>query len=63
MSTSYAKLRGKIKEKYGSQDNFAAAMKMMEQGVIGPLSGAAWCAALTLTAWICGILGEAMYRV
>ena len=35
----------------------------MEQGVIGPLSGAAWCAALTLTAWICGILGEAMYRV
>lgn len=35
----------------------------MEQGVIGPLSGAAWCAALTLAAWICGILGEAMYRV
>ena len=34
----------------------------MEQGVIGSLSGAAWCAALTLTAWICGILGEAMYR-
>lgn len=35
----------------------------IEQGIIGPLSGAAWCAALTLTAWICGILGEAMYRV
>lgn len=34
----------------------------MEQGVIGPLSGTAWCAALTLTAWICGILGEAIYR-
>lgn len=28
MSASYAKLRGKIKEKYGSQDNFAAAMEM-----------------------------------
>lgn len=35
----------------------------MEQGVIGPLSGAAWCAALIVAAWICGILGEAMYRV
>lgn len=28
MSASYAKLRGKTKEKYGSQDNFAAAMEM-----------------------------------
>lgn len=35
----------------------------IEQGIIGPLSGAAWCAAMTLAAWICGILGEAMYRV
>lgn len=35
----------------------------MEQGVIGILSGAAWCAALTIAAWICGILGEAIYRV
>ena len=35
----------------------------MEQGVIGILSGAAWCGALTGAAWICGILGEAMYRV
>ena len=35
----------------------------MEQGVIGALSGAAWCAALTVAAWICGILGEAIYHV
>ena len=35
----------------------------MEQGVIGILSGAAWCAALIVAAWICGILGEAIYRV
>ena len=35
----------------------------MEQGVIGTLSGAAWCGALIAAAWICGILGEAMYRV
>ena len=28
MSASYAKLRGKIKEKFGSQDSFAAAMEM-----------------------------------
>lgn len=28
MSASYAKLRGRIKEKFGSQDNFAAAMDM-----------------------------------
>ena len=26
MSASYAKLRGKIKEKFGSQENFALAM-------------------------------------
>lgn len=35
----------------------------MEQGVIGILSGTAWCAALIAAAWICGILGEAIYRV
>lgn len=28
MGASYAKLRGKIKEMYGSQDNFAAAIGM-----------------------------------
>lgn len=28
MSASYAKLRGRIKEMYNSQDNFAAAMEM-----------------------------------
>lgn len=28
MSASYAKLRGRIKEIFGSQDNFAAAMEM-----------------------------------
>lgn len=28
MSASYAKLRGRIKEKFGTQDNFAAAMEM-----------------------------------
>lgn len=28
MSANYAKLRGKIKEKFGSQDNFATAMDM-----------------------------------
>lgn len=28
MSASYAKLRGRIKEMYGIQDNFAAAMEM-----------------------------------
>lgn len=28
MSACYAKLRGRIKEKYGSQNNFAAAMEM-----------------------------------
>lgn len=28
MSANYAKLRGKIKEKFGSQDNFAEAMGM-----------------------------------
>lgn len=28
MSANYSKLRGKIKEKFGSQDNFAAALGM-----------------------------------
>lgn len=28
MSANYAKLRGRIREKFGSQDNFAAAMNM-----------------------------------
>lgn len=28
LSASYAKLRGRIKEKFGSQDSFAAAMEM-----------------------------------
>lgn len=28
MSANYAKLRGKIREKFGTQDNFAAAMDM-----------------------------------
>ena len=39
MSTSYAKLRGKIKEKYGSQDNFATAMKMNRSTLSLKLNG------------------------
>lgn len=35
----------------------------IEQGDIGPLSGTAWCAVLTIAARICGILGEAIYHV
>lgn len=39
MSASYAKLRGKIKEKFGSQDSFAAAMEMNRSTLSLKLNG------------------------
>lgn len=39
MSASYAKLRGRIKEKYGSQDCFAAAMEMSRSTLSLKLNG------------------------
>lgn len=39
MSASYAKLRGRIKEKFGSQDNFASAMEMDRSTLSQKLNG------------------------
>lgn len=39
MSASYAKLRGKIKEKFGTQDSFAAAMNMNRSTLSMKLNG------------------------
>lgn len=39
MSASYAKLRGRIKEKFGSQDCFAAAMEMNRSTLSLKLNG------------------------
>lgn len=39
MSASYAKLRGRIKEKFGTQDSFASAMNMNRSTLSAKLNG------------------------